>query len=87
MTTTASSNHLPSMAPVPPSGAPGSCLGPDEPFPENLTELGMVDLQVLHSRITRQLDHDYLIDPTGPHPATTDRCQELLAELDARDTV
>ena len=47
----------------------------------------MVDdrLQVLHSRITRQLDHDCLTDPVGPHPTTSDRQQELLTELDARD--
>ena len=87
MTTTASSNRPPFPAPAPPASAPGSRLGPDEDFPENLTGLGMADLQVLHSRITRQLDHDYLTDPAGPDPATTDRQQELLTELDARDAV
>ena len=46
----------------------------------------MADLQVLHSRITRQLDHDWLTDPVGPHPVTMDRGLELAAELDARDT-
>jgi hypothetical protein len=46
----------------------------------------MADLQVLHSRITRQLDHDYLTDPAGPHSCTMDRCRELQAALDARDT-
>lgn len=65
---------------------PGSRLGPEEGFPEHLTEVGMNDLQVLHSRITRQLDHDYLTDPAGPHPGTMDRHHDLLAELDARDT-
>lgn len=87
MTTTASSRHLPSPAPEPQAGAPGSRLGPYEDFPENLTGLGMADLQVLHSRITRQLDHDYLTDPAGPDPATADRQQELLTELNARDAV
>ncbi|MEX5258619.1 hypothetical protein RCG71_20130, partial [Kocuria sp. CPCC 205281] len=46
-----------------PRQPPGSRLGPTEDFPENLTGLGMAELQVLHSRITRQLDHDYLTDP------------------------
>ena len=86
MTTTASSNDFPSMAPAPQAGAPGSRLGPEESFPEDLTGLGMTELQVLHSRITRQLDHEYLVDPAGPHFSTMDRCQELLTELDTRDT-
>ncbi|MFI7495106.1 hypothetical protein ACH9D2_10810 [Kocuria sp. M4R2S49] len=68
-----------------PRRTPGSRLGPTEDFPEDLAGLGMGDLQVLHSRITRQLDHDYLTDPAGPHVSTMDRCCELTAELDARD--
>ncbi|MFI7582966.1 hypothetical protein ACH9DO_04140 [Kocuria sp. M1N1S27] len=66
--------------------APGSRLGPGEDFPDDLTGLVMADLQVLHSRIARQLDHDHLTDPAGPHPCTMDRQQDLLAELDTRDT-
>ncbi len=99
MTVTASSDHTAPQAPlVPvtahedltpalatPARAPSSRLGPQDAFPEDLTGVGMAELQVLHSRITRQLDHDYLTDPAGPHCCTTDRCQELLAELDARD--
>ncbi|WP_154676732.1 MULTISPECIES: hypothetical protein [Kocuria] len=46
----------------------------------------MTELQVVHSRVIRQLDRGYLTDPTGPYSATTDRCQDLQAELDARDT-
>ncbi|MEX5262357.1 hypothetical protein [Kocuria sp. CPCC 205263] len=69
-----------------PGMTPGSRLGPTEDFPEDLTGLGMADLQVLHSRITRQLDHDYLTDPAGPHCSTMDRRYEVAAELDARDT-
>ncbi|MFI7484179.1 hypothetical protein ACH9EU_17405 [Kocuria sp. M1R5S2] len=81
------------VAPVPaapmdpaPTRTPGSRMDPREDFPEDLTALGMADLQVLHSRITRQLDHDYLTDPAGPDCSTMDRRQELQAELDARDT-
>ncbi|MEX5235117.1 hypothetical protein [Kocuria arenosa] len=45
----------------------------------------MTELQVLHSRICRQLDREYLTEPHGPHPCTTDRLQDLCGELDARD--
>lgn len=51
-------------------------------FPEDLTCLTMVQPPVLHSRITRRLDHDYLTDPAGPHPRTLDRRQQLLEEFD-----
>ncbi|MFE7631572.1 hypothetical protein [Kocuria sp. NPDC057446] len=68
-----------------PRQTPGSRLGPAEDFPDDLTGLSMADLQVLHSRITRQLDHDYLTAPAGPHCSTMDRGFELAAELDARD--
>lgn len=75
-------------APVAPAPVrtPGSRLGPGEDFPEDLSALGTVELQVLHSRICRQLDHDWLTDPHGPHCSTMDRLQELQTELDARDT-
>lgn len=69
-----------------PTRRPGSRLGPEEDFPADLTALCTADLQVLHSRVTRQLDHDYLTDPAGPHCSTVDRNVELAAELDARDT-
>jgi hypothetical protein len=60
-------------------------LGPDDAFPADLTELGLVALQVLHSRICRQLDHDHLTDPDGPHPITLDRHHQLVVELRARE--
>ncbi|GGG67364.1 hypothetical protein GCM10011374_34510 [Kocuria dechangensis] len=85
MTTTAFDHTAPHEHPVP-LRTPGSRLGPGEDFPEDLTRLGMAELQVLHSRITRQLDHDYLTDPAGPHAATMDRCQDLQDELNTRDT-
>jgi hypothetical protein len=85
MTTTASSDHTaPTMLPAS-TRTPGSRLSPDEDFLQDLSVLGMADLQVLHPRITRQLDHDYLTDPAGPHCCTMDRCQDLLTELNARD--
>lgn len=75
----------PIMSPAP-HKSPDSFLGPAEEFPEDLAGLGMAELQVLHSRITRQLDHDYLTDPAGPDSSTLDRRQELLVELNTRDT-
>jgi len=63
--------------------APSTVLGPADPFPTTLAELGLVELHVLHSRVTRQLDREHL-DPAGPHPVTLDRAQELAAELDTR---
>ena len=57
-------------------------LAPADSFPSALAEL--VELLVLHSRITRQLDHEYRTDPAGAHPVTLDRAQELVLELDTR---
>lgn len=59
-------------------------LAPADPFPFALAELELVELLVLHSRITRQLDREYRTDPTGAHPVTLDRAQELVVELDTR---
>ena len=76
--------HSHSSAPSP-HDRPCSCLGPDEEFPAALAALSMDELQVLHSRICRQLDREYLSAPDGPHPCTSDRLQEVVHELDARD--
>lgn len=59
-------------------------LGPEDGFPAVLGELSLVEVQVLHSRLSRQLDWEHCCDPRGPHPETEDRHQELVAELDAR---
>ena len=59
-------------------------LVPAENFPSALAELGLTELQVLHSRVVRQLDREYCTDPAGPHPVTLDRAEELAAELDTR---
>ena len=63
-----------------------TCLDPVEPLPAELAELELVELQVLHSRICRQLDHEYLTNPAGPHPVTLDRQQEIVTELDLRES-
>ncbi len=80
MNSSPSLRRRPVSAPAP----SGTLLTPDEPFPLVLAELGLAELQVLHSRVTRQLDLEYLTRPEGPHPVTLDRCQELVEELDTR---
>ncbi|MEX5259709.1 hypothetical protein [Kocuria sp. CPCC 205263] len=41
----------------------------------------MVELQILHSRLGLQLDHEYLTDPAGSHPVSLDRHREVLTAL------
>lgn len=62
----------------------GVYLGPEKNFPAELVELPLTQVQVLHSRLERQLDWELRCDPEGPHPVTQDRHRELMAELDAR---
>lgn len=69
--------------PVAATAASSTLLPPDDPFPLVLAELELAELQVLHSRVSRQLEQEYL-RPEGPHPVTRDRCQELVDELDTR---
>ncbi|MFF0990508.1 hypothetical protein [Kocuria nitroreducens] len=61
-----------------------TCLTPDCDFPGDLSALPLVELQVLHSRIVCQLEHEYLVNADGPHPVTQDRHEELVAALEAR---
>lgn len=61
-----------------------TCLTPDCDFPAELSALSLVELQVLHSRVVCQLEHEYLVNTDGPHPVTQDRHEELVAELEAR---
>ena len=77
--------------PVPvPDPAPATSgdtgLDPTEDFPADLADLSLAELQVLHSKLCRQLDHETLTGPTGPHPITQDRHQQVVAELDTRAT-
>ncbi|GEO97109.1 hypothetical protein KTU01_32320 [Kocuria turfanensis] len=59
-------------------------LSPDDPFPEELLDLSLEHLQILHSRICRQLELEYLTDPAGGHPVTLDRAHELQIEFTSR---
>jgi hypothetical protein len=60
-------------------------LAPEDAFPADLTELSLAELHVLHSRVGRQLDLEYLGSASGAHPVTLERHQELSVELDARE--
>lgn len=59
-------------------------LGPGDGFPTELTTLPLIEVQVLHSRLSSQLDWELCCGPQGPHPVTQDRHQELVAELGTR---
>ncbi|NOJ59770.1 hypothetical protein [Arthrobacter sp. 260] len=63
-----------------------SRLLPEDPFPEDLSELEKVEVEVLNSRVHRELDAEYFEDD-GPQPATQDRLEEIQEELDRRDGV
>jgi hypothetical protein len=61
-----------------------TCLAPECEFPAELSPLSLVELQVLHSRLSCQLDREYLENPEGPHPVTQDRFEEVVAALEQR---
>lgn len=61
-----------------------SRLVPTDSFPENLPDLDVIDIRILHTRVQRQLGHEYAHD-YGPHPATMSRHTELSDELVRRD--
>lgn len=75
--------------PVPdpaPAATGGTGLETTEDFPTDVVDLPLTELHVLHSKLCRQLDHETLTNPAGPHPLTQDRHQEVVAELDTRAT-
>ena len=76
----AETGHAPATTPL----ERATRLGPDDPFPEELLELPLEQLQILHSRICRQLEGEYLTDPPGAHPITQDRLHELQIEFTSR---
>ena len=54
-------------------------LGPDDPFPDELLEPSLERLQVLHSRICRQLELEDLTDPEGRQWPRTKRSDDATA--------
>lgn len=61
-----------------------SCLTPDEEFPEDLTVLDSTEVEVLNSKVHRELDVEY-VEYGLPDPETEARLAELTEELDRRD--
>lgn len=61
-----------------------SRLTPEEPFPDDLETLKDREVEVLNSKVHRQLDEEY-VDEGGPDPETEFRKDELNEELDERD--
>ncbi|MDQ0754656.1 hypothetical protein [Arthrobacter sp. B3I4] len=59
-------------------------LTPEEDFPEDLTDVGDQQLQVLDSQIQRQLDYEVVIEGE-PNPETEFRHYELDEEFQSRD--
>lgn len=75
--------------PLDPAGlsAPGPeelRLAPTAGFPADLEDLAVRELQVLHSRLCRQLNHEHLEDSAGPHPETMARYRRIVLALDMR---
>ena len=62
-----------------------SRLSPADPFPEDLTKLELPEVEVLNSKVHRELSHEYIHDGE-PSPETEFRQEELTEELDRRDT-
>ncbi|WP_155852782.1 hypothetical protein [Arthrobacter sp. H14] len=67
------------------SDASGTYLEPGEAFPLDLSGMATDDLHILNSRVSRQLDMEYIYRG-GPHPETHGRFHELAEELDTRQT-
>ncbi|MBE0010918.1 hypothetical protein [Arthrobacter sp. AET 35A] len=59
-------------------------LAPEEPFPEDLDTLADGEVEVLNSKVHRQMDEEYVEDGQ-PDPETEFRKEELDEELDERD--
>ncbi|KNC18387.1 hypothetical protein AC792_12140 [Arthrobacter sp. RIT-PI-e] len=61
-----------------------SRLTPSEDFPDDLTALDLTAVEVLNSRIHRELDHEYAHDGAAS-TETEIRHEEVTEELDRRD--
>lgn len=63
-----------------------SRLTPSESFPEDLTSLELPEVEVLNSKLERELSYEYVHDGE-PDPETEFRHEEVTEELDRRDAV
>lgn len=58
-------------------------IAPEDPFPEDLTALDDTEVEVLNSRIHRELDAEYA--EGLPEPETEARLEEVNLELSRRE--
>lgn len=61
-----------------------SRIKPEDPFPADLNQLADHQVEVLNSKVHRQIDAEY-VQQGEPHPETAHRQEELDEELDDRD--
>jgi hypothetical protein len=61
-----------------------SRIKPEDPFPGDLNELQDDQVEVLNSKVHRQLEVEYVQEGT-PDPETEHRREEINEELDDRD--
>jgi hypothetical protein len=59
-------------------------ITPDQPFPEYLGALPQPEVEVLNSKLHRELDHEY-VSEGGPSAETESRLEDVSEELDFRD--
>ncbi|MHA7145387.1 hypothetical protein ACX80U_11790 [Arthrobacter sp. TmT3-37] len=62
-----------------------SKLAPTDAFPDDLAVLNDTDIQILHSRLQRQQDFEY-VHAFEADPETEFRLAEVLEELDHRES-
>ncbi|WP_323959724.1 hypothetical protein GC088_14505 [Arthrobacter sp. JZ12] len=58
-------------------------ISPEEPFPEDLTALNDTEVEILNSRIHRELEAEYA--DGLPDPETEARLEEVNLELNRRE--
>ncbi|WP_182977110.1 hypothetical protein [Arthrobacter cheniae] len=59
-------------------------ITPFKPFPEDLNVLQLVEVEVLNSKLHRELDYEY-VHEDGPSLETESRLEDVTEELDVRD--
>jgi hypothetical protein len=62
-----------------------SRITPDDTFPADLGRLRNEDVEVLNSKVHREIDHEFATDGEV-HPETDARKEEISEELDERDS-
>ncbi|WP_051427343.1 hypothetical protein [Arthrobacter sp. H20] len=60
-------------------------IAPNDPFPEDLTRLASSEVEILNSKIHRELDSEY-VRYGLPDPETEARLEEITEELDRRES-